>query len=314
MNINEFTALAAEKVLMRLREAGDETVEVRTAEVMKMNDQVMHGLTFHRGEDPSPTFYLNGMYELCSRGEDMDTLLDQLARTYLDSMADAPVPEEEPDMKFDKAKSRAGLRLIGMEYNKEYLKTVPFRDVGHGFALICDLQIGASDGGVFSTVVTNGLAADYGYDMDELFERALENAWKMNPASLNPASRLMEIEEPDDKEGRETCYVLTTSRERYGAAALFYPGTQAMIAHVLEEDYIAIPSSLHEFIIIRAGQVKDLGHLQRLVLEANRRIVSPEDVLSDSVLCYSRSTGSFSALEPEDEFADAGAEYERFAG
>ena len=76
-----------------------------------------------------------------------------------------------------------------------------------------------------------------------------------------------------------------------GAAALFYPGTQAMIAHVLDEDYLAIPSSLHEFIIIRASRIQDMAHLQKMVYEANRRIVSPEDVLSDNVLRYSKGTG-----------------------
>ena len=314
MNIKEFTALAAEEVLKRLREEGDAAVDVRPAEVMKMNDQMMFGLTFHTGEDPAPTFYLNGVYELHLAGESMDCLMKQLVWAYRDGMADAPVPDEVPDMEFANAKARAGLRLVGMEYNKEYLKTVPFRDVGNGYALICDLQIDASDGGVFSTVVTNGLADDYGYDMDELFEAALENAWRSNSASLHPASRIMDFEEePERIRDKETCYVLTTNRERYGAAALFYPGTQAMIAHVLDEDYVAIPSSLHEFIIIRAGQVKDHEHLQRLVLEANSRIVCPEDVLSDTVLRYSRETGGLTAFPPLEDI-DIEAEYESFAG
>ena len=69
-----------------------------------------------------------------------------------------------------------------------------------------------------------------------------------------------------------------------------------MIAHVLEEDYVAIPSSLHEFIIIRASQVKDPEHLQRLVYEANHRIVCPEDVLSDNMLRYSRDTGALTTV------------------
>ena len=60
---------------------------------------------------------------------------------------------------------------------------------------------------------------------------------------------------------------------------------------MLDEDYLAIPSSLHEFIIIRASRIQDMAHLQKMVYEANRRIVSPEDVLSDNVLRYSKGTG-----------------------
>ena len=211
---------------------------------------------------------------------------------YRDGMVNAPVPEEVPDMEFGNAKKTAGLRLAGRQYNRKFLKTVPFRDVGNGYVLICDLQIDASDGGVFSTVVTNHIAEEYAYDMEELFDSALENAWRSNSAALHPASRLMDFtDEPERKDDKETCYVLTTNRERYGAAALFYPGTQAMIAHVLDEDYLAIPSSLHEFIIIRASRIQDMAHLQKMVYEANRRIVSPEDVLSDNVLRYSKGTG-----------------------
>ena len=209
MNIKEFTQLTAEKVLERLREDGEETVDVSTAEVMKMNDQVLYGLTFSTGEDPSPTYYVNGMHELFLAGEDMDSLVGHLIRAYREGLESAPVPEERPDMKFSKVKRRAGLRLVGKDYNIEYLKTVPFRDVGNGFALICDIHIKASDGGVFSTVVTNSIAEEDGYDMDELFEAALENAWRSNAASLNPASRLVnpadEAVEADEADEQESC-------------------------------------------------------------------------------------------------------------
>ena len=224
MNIQKFTALAAEEVLMRLREEGDEAVDVQTAEVMKMNDQTMYGLTFHTGDDPAPTFYLNGMYELYSAGEDMDSLLKQLVWAYRDGMVNAPVPEEVPDMEFGNAKKTAGLRLAGRQYNRKFLKTVPFRDVGNGYVLICDLQIDASDGGVFSTVVTNHIAEEYAYDMEELFDSALENAWRSNSAALHPASRLMDFtDEPERKDDKETCYVLTTNREHTCLMRITWP-------------------------------------------------------------------------------------------
>ena len=98
--------------------------------------------------------------------------------------------------------------------------------------------------------------------------------------------------------------MLTTKRQRFGAAALFYPETQEMIADVLGEDYLALPSSLHEFLILRESQVKDLDVLREMVSQANRVVVGPEDVLSDSLLYYSKSTGRLSQVLPEEAYAD----------
>ena len=287
MDIKVFSARIAEDIVDYLPAEVREKVSVEPVEVMKINDQVMHGLTFHIGDEPAPTYYLDDLFNLHRLGMEPEEIMQQLADAYTENGETGPKPEEIPNLEFRRIRQKAGLRLVGMEYNQKFLETVPYRDVGNGYALICDLQISAIGEGVFSTVVTNTMAEDYDYDMDKLFDIALDNAWRKNAASLRPASELMD-EEGQHTE-REICYVLTTDRQRFGAAALFYPGTQAMIAHVLEEDYVAIPSSLHEFLILRKSRAGDLLHLQHMVEEANRIIVSPDEVLSDGLLEYSRS-------------------------
>ena len=305
MYIKEFTALAAEEILAYLREEGEDDVTVQSTELMKMNDQALYGLTFQRGDEPAPTYYLNEMYSAYFHGVDLEKMLRDLVRAYRDTMTEGPMPTEIPDLEYGKIKERAGVRLLGMDYNRHFLKTVPYREVGNGYALVCEVHIGASDGGLFSTIVTNDMAEEYHYNMKELFDIALENEWQTNPASFSPLGELLGAEdEPKNNDEKEACYVLTTKRQKYGAAALFYPGTQEMIARVLEEDYLALPSSLHEFLILRESEVKDLETLRRMVLEANRVVVSPEDVLSDSLLYFSISTGELSQVLPEEVYAD----------
>ena len=299
MNIKEFTALAAEEVLKCLREEGEDQVTIQTTQLMKMNDQVLHGLTFHKGDDPAPTYYLDEMFTAYSAGVDAGELFPGLVHAYRDNLANGPVPTEIPDLEYRKIRHKVGVRLLGMDYNEQFLKTVPYREVGHGYALICEVHIGSSDGGLFSTIVTKDMADEYGYNMDELFRNALDTAWKKHAASFDPISRLLDLEDE-----QETCFVLTTNRQMYGAAALFYPGTQEMIAQVLDESYYAIPSSLHEFIIMRESQVRDPERLRQMVIEANRVIVRPEDVLSDSLLYYSKSTGELSRVLPVEAYAD----------
>ena len=320
MNITEFTALAAEKVEQYLREEMQEEVVVQTEEVRKINDQCLHGLSIEKKGAPFegdavPTYYVEEMYHAFLSGADMDDLVQGLAKAYINTCSFGPIPVEKiPDMEYRTIRHRVGLRLVGKDYNKEFLKTVPYKDVGNGYALLCDVKMKASDGGLFGTLVTNDMAEEYHYDIDRLFRDALDNAWKSKSAILRGVNELTrqyaeesggaemclsEETEPDD---RETCYVLTTDRPRYGAAALFYPGTQAMIAHVLGEDYVAIPSSLHEFMIVRASKVGDPGFLQQLVREANCTVVGPDEVLSDNILKYSRETGQLSLLTEDDVF------------
>ena len=299
MNIKEFTALAAEEVLSCLRENGVDEVSVQTTQLMKMNDQQLYGLTFQRNDDPAPTYYLNEMFRAYSSGENPENLFRCLAAAYLHDRLNGPTPEEIPDLEYRKVKSKTGVRLLGKDYNEQYLQTVPHKDVGNGFALICEVQIGASDGGLFSTIVTKSMAEEYDYDMDQLFKIALENAWRTNPASLRPISGML-----GEAGGPESCYVLTTRRQMYGAAALFYPGTQSMVAETLGEDFFAIPSSVHEFIIIGESQVEDPETLRHMVIEANHIVVAPEDVLSDNLLYYSKSTGNLSLVLPEEAYED----------
>ena len=320
MNITEFTALAAEKVEQYLREEMQEEVVVQTEEVRKINDQCLHGLSIQKKGAPFegdavPTYYVEEMYHAFLCGADMDDLVQSLAKAYNNTCSFGPIPAEViPDMEYRTIRRRVGLRLVGKDYNKEFLKTVPYKDVGNGYALLCDVQMKASDGGLFGTLVTNEMAEEYHYDMDKLFQDALDNAWKSKSATLRGVKELTRLcaessreaagclTEETEPDNRETCYVLTTNRPRYGAAALFYPGTQAMIAHVLGEDYVAIPSSLHEFMIVRASQVEDPGFLQQLVREANCTVVGPDEVLSDNILKYSRDTGQLSLLTEDDVF------------
>ncbi|MBR0455885.1 MAG: hypothetical protein IJJ01_04390 [Firmicutes bacterium] len=301
MNINEFTAYAAEEVLKCLPEEMRNSVSVQTAEVTKINDQIMHGLAFHKGDEPAPTFYLDELFEIYQHGGDPKEIFRGLVDTYVDCYAYAeagneeiPIPAKIPDLSYQGIRQIIGVRLLGVDYNKKFLEKVPYRDVGNGYVLVSEIQIKASDDGMFSTVITNEMAEEYNYDMERVFDTALENAWRNNAASFVRAEEVMNEDDLCDE--AESCWVLSTSRRRFGATALFYPGTQAMIADVLNEDYIAIPSSLHEFIIVRKSIVADSRHLQQLVKEANRIIVRPEDVLSDNVLYYSKDRQSISVL------------------
>ena len=138
-----------------------------------------------------------------------------------------------------------------------------------------------------------------GYDRRQLFENAMEDAWHNAPPTLRDmqaslfgsfSENLLESSSPVAPEDKAMMYVLSNSECQYGAAAMFYPGVQEKIAENLGEGYYALPSSLHEYLIVPESSGIDPREMAKMVSEANRTesVVQPKDVLSDNVLHYDR--------------------------
>ena len=58
----------------------------------------------------------------------------------------------------------------------------------------------------------------------------------------------------------------------------------------LESDLYILPSSIHETIIIKADDNKDVSALKEMVRNINNTVVSAEDILSDRVYHYVRKS------------------------
>ena len=70
----------------------------------------------------------------------------------------------------------------------------------------------------------------------------------------------------------------------YGAAALFLPGIIERIHERLGESFFAIPSSIHEFLIIPESSGVTMSVLNSMCREANQTVVRYNEILSDNVL------------------------------
>ena len=83
-------------------------------------------------------------------------------------------------------------------------------------------------------------------------------------------------------------YLLTNRCGKYGAATLFYPGMKKRIAYRIDDNYYAIPSSLHEFIIVPESSGADIARLCNKLKDDNWSTADQEDVFSDRVFHYDR--------------------------
>ena len=234
--------------------------DIEEKDIVKMNDIISHGIIARRrGETAGPTVYLDDAF---SRGEGIDIVANTLADIVREADRNKPVTVDDIDLSFDAVKGRLGLRLVDTERNKSYLADKPHREIGAGLAVIAEISVGDE----YGIVVTNGIAEDY--DLDTLFDTALENMTALYPA------KMMSLEGAIFGDERN---ILDDDGDVDSACTLMIDGGSG---------YYILPSSLHEVILIKDDGTADTDSLKAMVVEANRSVVEPHDVLSDSVFYF----------------------------
>ena len=204
--------------------------------------------------------------------------------------------KEESELSAESVRDRITMRVVDVNRNRKFLETMPHREIGYGMAVVFDVQniIGGND--EWRIPITNDVFERLEIDEDELFDIAMKEADKVEPAvlltlerSLSPHGRLKNLFENNKKiRNREAMYVLTNRVGKYGAAALFYPGMTERIAKRIEDSFYAIPSSLNEYIIVPASSGANIERLREKLLHDNSTMVDQEEVLSDNILHYDR--------------------------
>ena len=86
-------------------------------------------------------------------------------------------------------------------------------------------------------------------------------------------------------------YVLSNVNKLNGAVYIADSDALAMVADELDDDYVVLPSSRHEVIIVPLSQISDddYTYLKDMVYEINRKEVDAEDYLSDNIYKYIRA-------------------------
>lgn len=257
--------------------------DIEEKDIVKMNDIVSHGLVArHKGENAGATVYLD---EAFGRGEDAESVARDLAGIVLEADSHKPVKADSDfDFSFDAIKDKLTLRLLDIERNTAYLTEHPCREIGAGLAVVAEINVGED----YGIVVTNDMARDY--DLDTLFDTATANMTALYPAQM------MSLESAifgngrnvldSGAEGIEGMYTLMLEgMHGFGASVLAYKGIAEKVRRLFGSGYYILPSSVHEVILLGEGTA-DADNLKAMVVEANRSVVEPHDVLSDGVFYY----------------------------
>lgn len=178
--------------------------------------------------------------------------------------------------------------LVGDDRNEKYLKQVVSMPAGSGLSFICQIRYETGEG-FLSTTITKDLAESNHWDIQELFDIALTNTDQKDPAVLYSMSDALFMEAKadllsSDDDITDNMLILSNRSGMFGAVALFLPDVIDKIHERLGQAFFAIPSSIHEFIIIPESSGMTMPALNAMCREANATVVRYNEILSDTVL------------------------------
>lgn len=283
---NELKDLVAEEVENR----GIEGISFKF-DTINSPDGMTDRLIVSVGESKmSMAFRLKEMYSDYENTEDLDRIAERTANTIEENLS--VIKEKEHTVKdfitdYEQVQSSTYLRLV--PGNSPVLKDAPHKEIGD-MAVVVSINLAAmSDAnGRSCVVVTNPLMEMYGLEKEQLFADAEVNASK-NEIVFTPLGdmirHLIDAEDlPDPEDVGITTYIATTPDGFQGAAVLAYPGFAEKACDTLGGDFWLIPSSVHEWILIKDDGNAKAKDLNSMIRNVNETVLEPRDYLSDQ--CY----------------------------
>ena len=283
--------------------------EVRIQNVTKNNSTTQIGIVIvdKRAEADKkenkrilPLLYMERYYAMYEKGKSLADCLEAIKKEYEESKRDVPYVS----LDFEEEKEKIIFRIVNRNKNEEMLKNVPHKLVfGGELAVVFHVCLSAGKEGQTSFAIQNSLAALWGVTVDELMGWSLVNTPKILPYTLTDMDKIMmEIvldslcdEDVDEKlldaamtalsAGLATSsnlFILTNKLRQYGASVLLYPGVRAMLEKRFGE-YLVIPSSIHEVLILPYDKEMSKEKLEQMVKEVNSTDVKEDEILSDKV-------------------------------
>lgn len=303
-----------EKVANSVKERLGSDCDVELQDIVKNNHVILKGLVIKdKSKNVSPTIYLDSFWEAYCAGMKYETLLDKIEDVY---RRDTPGQSLDFDFfkNFDNVKDRICYKLVNAVENEEILKEIPnkpFLDLA-----VCFYYVYKNDElGEGTILIRNAHADMWGISVETLMECAGKNTPKLFPwESVTMENVLTECGKGENKNAgtdeekdglREEIneffeempmYVVSNNKRMQGAACILYDGVLEELAEKFGSDFYILPSSVHEVIIMPAGNEDDISDLKDMIHTINETQVDPEDVLSDSLYYYMKSEKSIKVI------------------
>ncbi len=239
----------------------------------------------------SMAFRLKEIFRDVNNGESMDHAVYKIVNTIEANIE--VVKTKEGDVKnfisdYEQVKDNTYLRLIPGD--SPVLAETPHRMI-QDMALVVNVHLDnfSDENGRSCVVVTRPLMELYGVDEAQLFADAEKNSLENEPIVFTPLrdmiKSLIESEElPSPDEVGIVTYIATNKSGFHGASIAAYPDFAEKAAETIGGSFYMLPSSVHEFILIKDDGKPNAKDLNKMIKNVNETVLEPRDILASQ--CY----------------------------
>lgn len=272
-------------------------VEVMVHNAEKNNGLCLTGLAIRgQGSNIAPCIYLEDFYPGYSEGRrSLEDITDEIIQIY---HRDRVGHSFDLSVFTDYSHVRHLLhgRLVNTEKNMERLKGIPHREFLDLSLVYCVAFPCMGSQGAGSVQITDKCMGLWKVSEQDLYEQAMENmAGADNAYIFSMADIFADIQAYIPETTRKQTspmYVLTNRNKLDGAVQILNSGVLRKAAGIIGQDFFILPSSIHETILVPAGETDTAPEeLAAVVREVNEEAVSEEEFLSGHVYHYCTADG-----------------------
>jgi len=217
-------------------------------------------------------------------------------------------------MNFEDLKDSLTVKVVNTENNKDYLADKPMEQI-EDMSVVFAAVVKETDEGRMTLPITNEIMESMGVDQQQLKETALANisdqdysfksmrdvlVGMMFPDGIPENDPMVDMMLPPEDAGTQM-YVLSNTQNVNGAAEILNQKAMDEIAEKLGGDFIVLPSSVHETIVLPINEDMDPKELEGMVQQINAGVVSDEDKLSDHVFQYDSESHELVRMDKMEE-------------
>ena len=291
MDFEEFKSNLMDLITKEVEDRGLEGISMKFNSINSpdgMTDRLMVSV----GDSKmSMAFRLKEIFKDVNDGESLDHAVYKMVNTIEANIE--VIKTKEGDVKsfisdYDQVKDHTFLRLIPGD--SPVLGETPHRMI-QDMALVVNVHLDnfSDENGRSCVVVTKPLMEMYGVDEAQLFADAEKNSLENEPMVFTPLGDMIkslieseELPSPDDV-GIVT-YIATNKSGFHGASIAAYPEFAEKAAETIGGSFYMLPSSVHEFILIKDDGKPTAKDLNKMIRNVNETVLEPRDILSGQ--CY----------------------------
>ncbi len=281
----------------------------KLVDVIKENDEKHTSLEMETEQNIIPNLYLEECYRVYQKTGNIEATMQLMAHKYQESMNQGEKNIGFDISDYEQVKERLFLSVLNKEKNEQYIQNSCYKEVpGTDLAAVTKILCHRNEEEQAVIPVNENYLSVWGVSKEEIYEQALINTPKLFPPELmnmgdvitylslmeeidpNAVSFLQNMDASEESMqyvlSPQEMYVLSNKQKLNGATVLLYPETLQNIAEREGSNFLILPSSIHELILVKDTGSLCVQELQEMVISVNRTTLHPEEFLSDEIYCY----------------------------